>query len=159
MYGVELKLVPRRHIVSQRTHTSLPKLGETFAGIVDGIRGRIAPLGEWPAGAPFAIYYNQPFKPDDIDVEIGVPVMNAVAVGGGLNASDLPGERVASTTHIGSYGAIGGAYEELFNWIHEHGLETAGPPREIYIVGPAQTDRPAEYVTEIDVPIRDTTMS
>jgi effector-binding domain-containing protein len=62
---------------------------------------------------------------------------------------------VASTLHPGPYDAIGGAYLALTSWLRERGHETAGPPREVYIVGPHQATHPGEYRTEVAWPIED----
>jgi effector-binding domain-containing protein len=150
-YEVLEKELPSQRVVSTRQHTNFASLGETFDAELDHILGRIAPLGSWPAGAPFIVFYNQPFKPEDLDVEIGVPVASIRPLAG---EHELPAEHVAYTVHTGSYGAIGAAYEDLFCWIRQNGHTPVGPPRELYLVGPRHTDRPDEYVTEIEVPIR-----
>lgn len=38
--------------------------------------------------------------------------------------------------------------------IQEHGHEIAGPSREIYLTDPSETPDPADYLTEIQFPIR-----
>ncbi len=154
-YEVQVKDLPAQHVVSAHIHTPFAQLGSTFAEEVGRILGHVSPLGGWAVGAPFAIYYNQPFSPGDVDVEIAVPVSAGVAVNEEeLRTKDLPPARAACTVHSGSYGAIGEAYKEIFDWLAKAGRSAAGPPREVYLVGPAQTDRPAEYLTEIEVPIR-----
>jgi effector-binding domain-containing protein len=150
-YEVHEKDLPTQHVVSARRHTTLAALGETFSEELDHILDRITPLGSWPSGAPFIIYYNQPFKPEDLDVEIGVPVASAVPI---ADEHELPAARVAYTVYTGSYGGIGAAYEDLYRWIGRSGHKPAGPPRELYLVGPRHTDRPTEYVTEIELPIQ-----
>ena len=48
----------------------------------------------------------------------------------------------------------GPAYRALGEWVQEHGHETAGPPRETYIVGPDQVQEPGALRTEIVWPVR-----
>ncbi len=69
-------------------------------------------------------------------------------------SSTLPGGRVAYTLHAGAYDAVGPTYAALQRWIQEHGHESDGPPREIYLVGPAQANDPAAFRTEVQWPIR-----
>lgn len=42
---------------------------------------------------------------------------------------------------------------EVWAWIAEHGYERRGPGYELYAVDFAEADDPAEFVTEIVVPI------
>jgi effector-binding domain-containing protein len=60
---------------------------------------------------------------------------------------------VAWTTHQGPYDEIGPAYHTVSGWIQGRGHEIAGPPREIYLTDPSETDDPDEYLTEIQFPI------
>jgi effector-binding domain-containing protein len=155
-HEIFVKDVPAQHVVASRRHLPFKDIGAKFADTMHDIVKRIAPTGKWPTGAAFAIYYNQPFTPDDVDVEIGVPVASDVEVhdaNAQIDSRDLPGATVASTIHEGPYAGIHAAYRDIYEWIELHGRKAAGPPREIYVVGPAQTDRATEYVTEIDVPL------
>ena len=52
----------------------------------------------------------------------------------------------------GPYELIAPAYEALWAWMAEQGLVPNGPPRELYLNDPSGLD-PAEYLTEIQVPI------
>jgi effector-binding domain-containing protein len=59
----------------------------------------------------------------------------------------------ASTLHAGPYEEIGAAYAALQAFLQERGHEAAGPPREVYLVGPAQASDPGTYRTEVLWPI------
>ena len=39
--------------------------------------------------------------------------------------------------------------EQLVSWMQRHGHEISGPPREIYWIGPTETDDPNSYETEV----------
>ena len=71
-----------------------------------------------------------------------------------MNGRELPGGRVAYTLHSGPYESVGPIYAVLQKWIQEHGHECAGPPREVYLVGPGQVSDPAAFRTEVQWPIR-----
>ena len=49
---------------------------------------------------------------------------------------------------------MGPAYKALAEWVQEHGHETTGPMREVYLVSPGDTQDPVEYRTEVQWPIR-----
>lgn len=153
-YAVHVKHVPPQVVVSQRRHTSLAELGgamhETIAEIVASVDPPDA-----MRGAPFAVYYNEPFKPEDVEVEMGVPVApdTKVLPRARVERRELIGGPVAYTIHVGPYETIGKAYEALFAWIEKHGHHRIGPPRETYLVGPGKGISPSMYRTEIEVPI------
>ena len=71
---------------------------------------------------------------------------DASVVGGQVVASVLPGGRVASTTHRGSYAGLGGAHDAVVRWIQENGERAAGARWEVY--GPHHDD-PAEVWTKV----------
>jgi effector-binding domain-containing protein len=150
-YEVHIKQVPPETIVTERCHTSLPQLADvmqfTFGKLFTSIE---SPGG--PRGAPFAIYHDEQFRPEDIDVELGVPVSSDTPASATARR-ELPGGPVAYAVHVGPYSTIGAAYEALYTWVARHGHHRMGPPREIYLVGPGEGSGPESYRTEIDVPI------
>lgn len=153
-YDIHVKQVPPQVIASERRHTALAELGNVMQSTLAKIATSVHPPGAMQ-GAPFAIYYNEPFKPDDIDVEIGLPIAGHATLepSARVQLRQLPGGPVAFTFHVGPYETIGAAYTALYEWVRVHGHKPLGPPRETYLVGPGQDTKPAEYRTEIDVPI------
>lgn len=155
-YAIQVKDLPKQPVVTVRHHTSFDKLGDTQGASMRSILSSVEPKGAWPTSAPFAVYHNAPFRPDDVDVEFGV-VLNdtsaAVGLAGGMHAGELEPGPVAYTIHEGPYAGIGAAYDAVYDWIRKSGHRPAGPPRELYLIGPDQTKNPSEYRTEIEVPI------
>ena len=49
---------------------------------------------------------------------------------------------------------MGEATAAVASWIHDNGYESDGPMFNIYHVGPAQTENPDEYVTEVCFPLK-----
>lgn len=100
------------------------------------------------------MYHDPEFKEDDLDVEIGIPVAEPVPGQDRITGGELPPGPVAYTVHAGPYNEIGAAYRAVMAWIQAHGHESAGPPREVYLVGPGQARDENEYRTELNWPIR-----
>ncbi len=151
-YEVHVKQLASENVITQRTHTTLAQLGDTMHATLASIATSVDPPAA-ARGAPFAIYYGEPFRPDDIDVEIGIPITpDAKSTREVGMRRLLPGGPVAYTVHVGPYESIGQAYEALYGWLRHHRYEAKGPPREVYLVGPGQGS-PAEHRTEIEVPI------
>ena len=153
-YDVHVKQALPQAVVTERCHARLVELGKVMHATLAKVAASVEPI-DAAQGAPFAVYYNEPFKPEDIDVEMGLPVAPdaKVAETKGVHRRELPGGPVAYTRHVGPYRSIGAAYEALHAWVEEHGHTRTGPPREIYLVGPGEGVNPDEYRTEIEVPI------
>jgi effector-binding domain-containing protein len=138
-------------IVSIRDRCPTGGIPGFLGGAFRELFGRLQLLGVTPAGDPFVIYHE--FGPDGVDAEVCVPVAGHVSASGTVKARRLPARTVARTIHVGPYENLGAAYAALTNWIGNKGFESAGPIRERYLNGPTDQVSPAEYRTEIEIPI------
>jgi effector-binding domain-containing protein len=153
-YEIQVRERDEQPFVAVRTRTSIAALPEVCGRHFPALYGHVAQAGSAPAGAAFIRYPGEDFDPDDVDVELGVPVAGPIPGGGGITAGTLPAGREAATVHAGAYEAISLAYQALEAWIAEHGHETAGPPRETYLVGPPEATDPEQFRTELAWPLR-----
>jgi len=121
--------------------------GEIFAHLG---KNKVAPVG--PA---FAMYYDEGYKAEDIDLESAVPIAGPLASSDRVKVRELPGvDEMASLVHEGSYEGFSDAYARLLGWITSNGYQIVGPNREIYIKGPGPEYEPSEYVTELQFPVQ-----
>jgi effector-binding domain-containing protein len=65
-------------------------------------------------------------------VEVGAEVSKPFVGNDRILCSQLPGGRVATTTHFGPYSRLGGAHAEIRRWGAEHGHRRSGVCWEIY---------------------------
>lgn len=73
-----------------------------------------------------------------------------------ISIKELPPEQMATIIHHGPYETLSEAYNKILDWMKENGYEITGPFREIYVVceeNEPEND-PANYVTEINFPVR-----
>ena len=133
-----------------RTKTTMDKLGEVMGPMFGEIMGAVQPTGVTPAGMPFARYYDM--QGNDVDVECGIPLSSAVETSGRVAASDLPGGRVATVTHVGPYDQLKATWEGIMGWVQAEGLTPSGAPWEVYVDDPTKVDAP-KLRTEIYVPV------
>jgi effector-binding domain-containing protein len=133
-------------------------LGALYGKSFPLVAKTIVEHGGAPAGAPFGLYHQ--WGPDVVDVEVGFPVTAAVdglpalseAPPGEPGNSSLPGGRVVTATHVGSYAGLAEANAQLHTWIEGEGLEIAGGLWESYVDDPGAV--PADEVrTEIFWPV------
>jgi effector-binding domain-containing protein len=119
-------------------------LAALFDEHLPNIAHRLADIGIEPAGPPYGRYHQ--FGPEQVDVEIGIPVSAPVpnlrtpdeAEPGELFASELPGGQAAITIHRGSYDGLSGTYEALSQWIKEQGRQEGPAPWESYVDDPGE---------------------
>jgi effector-binding domain-containing protein len=153
-YEVVVKEVPAQRVATIRRHTSLAVIGKDVTEGFTEILAAVGRAGAGPVGPLFLVMHDVIDEETDGDVELCVPVAQPFQGGGEVRVADLPGGTVASTIHRGPYDEIGPAYHTITGWIQEHGHEFAGPSREVYVTEPQKTPDPADYVTEIQFPIR-----
>ncbi|HEX8941195.1 MAG TPA: MerR family transcriptional regulator [Candidatus Limnocylindrales bacterium] len=152
-YDVGVRETVAQPIVSVRGRTSAAEIPAFFGRAYGQIFRVLGEQGIRPSGPPFSIYHDPDFRQEDVDVEVAVPVSEPVETTDGVVGRTLAGGPVAYTVHVGAYDEVGAAYRALTGWAQANGRALAGPPREIYLVGPDQARDPGQLRTEIDWPI------
>ncbi len=151
-YDVHVRESADQPVATVRAHTPVIGFPAFFQAAYGEILGVLGTAGIQPAGPPFSMYHDPEFTEDDVDVEVGFPVVRPVASAGRVVGRILAGGPVAATVHVGPYEVIGPAYRAVAGWVQEHGHAMAGPPREVYLVGVGMAE-PAAYRTEVVFPI------
>ncbi|MFH0895809.1 MAG: GyrI-like domain-containing protein [Bacteroidota bacterium] len=113
-----------------RTHSSLVNLSWDLGRCFDEVKAFMKEYGIEPVGSPYAAYYCLDF--DNLDVEIGYPVEKQIEGKGNVKPASIPGGKMATTIHVGSYSDMEPAYQALSDWMKQQNLETSGVSYEIY---------------------------
>lgn len=107
---------------------------------------------------PYARYWQ--YGPDQVDIEIGIPVdaeladLDYLTPDNVIGISELPGGRVARLMHSGSYEELAAAYQRLEGYLAETGNQPSGAPWETYLVMPDAVGGNAEFLqTQVTWPI------
>ena len=151
MYEVVVKKVPAtKAAVLREVIPTYSEVGRLFSEIFAHLRNnRVRPVGP-----PFATYYDEEYREQDVDVEAAVPIESFLHEGERIKVREVPGvEEMACLVHQGSYESVGEAYTHLISWIQANGYRICGPSREVYLKGPESGCDPAEYVTEVQFPV------
>jgi effector-binding domain-containing protein len=149
-YDVVLKQIEPLKVVAARG--VIPTYGDV-GKLFGAVFGHLGQHRTQPSGPPLAIYHDGEYREQDVDAEAAVPVAESLPGGEQVTVQELPGGEMASVIHKGGYQTISEAYAALMAWIEASGYNVAGPNREIYLTGPGDADDPADYVTEVQLPV------
>lgn len=132
--------------ISIRTRTAVENLPQVLGKAYGNIMNFLFEIGVQPAGAPYVGYFNMDMQ--DLDIEIGFPVGQAILGRDDLQASEIPAGKQVSCLYTGPYNKIDSAYNALMEWIPANGHEATGICYEFYLNDPAQTPE-SELLTQI----------
>ena len=142
-------------VTMERIGTDLPPLiGEVF--------GWLAGRGAAPAGAPFW-KYNVIDMDASLEIEVAIPVAQAVPGDGRVIAGMLPAGRYVTVRHVGPPETLAAATADLLDWAVAHGLKLDsdddgrrwGARLERYLTDPATEPDTARWVTELAIRLAD----
>lgn len=147
---ISIKELQSQPVLQVRTRTSLDRLpqviGESYAKIANYMQS----LGEKPAGVPYTAYYSLDMQ--DMDVEMGFPASKPLPEGREVKAGEILA-KAACAMYKGPYSGMEGAYNEIFKWIAERGLQPKGVYYEHYYNSPQDVPE-NELLTEIVIPLK-----
>jgi effector-binding domain-containing protein len=153
-YEVQVKEVPAQRVAILRRRTSMSAIGKDIAEAFAELGEAVGRAGVPMAGPPFLLMHDVIDEETDGEIELAFPVATPFEGAGDVRCEELPAATVAWTLHRGPYDEVGPAYHTITGWIQEHGHEIVGPPREMYLSDPGETPDPADYLTEVQFPIR-----
>ena len=145
-YNCEVKEQKVQHVLSIRKITSVQNLPIVLGEVYMKIMQYMGELGEKPTGAPYAAYFNMDMQ--NLDVEIGFPVVKKLPEKGDIRPSEIPAGKYAGCIHTGPYSEIEPAYNILTKWVDDNGYEPSGIAYEFYLNDPEKTP-PDKLQTQI----------
>lgn len=139
LYACVALTVPREQI----QHVMGPGLREVHT--VLAAQG-IAPAGPW-------FTHHLRVDPAVFELEICVPVAQAVRASGRVRPGELRAATVARTRYRGPYEQLGAAWGEFMAWIAAAGHTPAVDLWECYLAGPEASADPRDWCTELNRPL------
>lgn len=151
-YNVSLKSVPSQLVLSlRRVIPDYYAEGALWAELSRFTRQQGITLSE----NTFSIYHDPDYREADVDVELCAPVAAAGEDQGGfVFRRTEPVPHMACIMVYGGFEHIAGAYRSLAAWLPENGrYQPLGQSRQIVHRGPWNEPDPAQYLTEVQIPV------
>jgi DNA-binding transcriptional MerR regulator len=141
---IEQRSLAPQPIASITSRVTIDTLPTTMKESLATLR-RTVGMGVGPA---FSLFHGPVNPESDGPIEICIPIAEEGRYEG-VEVKTLPGGTAVATTLTGDqcdFPAIIQAYDTLADWIHSHGHQMAGPPREVYLDEPNETTRPEDQM-------------
>jgi len=154
-YAIRERQLAPQQVLSAGWNGPLGELGPAAGAAFTELVQHLKRAGASVTGPPMAIYdLEDGFREEAIAVEWCPPVDRPLSGAGRVSGRELAGGQAACTLNAGPFDSVGPAYAALFAWVEEAGRQRAGQAREVYLVGPRQTDDPRQFRTEVQLPLR-----
>jgi effector-binding domain-containing protein len=119
-------------------------------------------LGAWMSaggmamGAPFAFFFEDPEKTAaaDLTCKVAFPTMSDAKAAAPVMIESLPEYTAVTCTYKGPYEASGDIWKACSKWVTDNGYVSTDAPMEVYLKSQADKVPPAEYMTEIRIPVK-----
>ena len=149
---MEIRTMQEQRIASIRLRTPVGNLPAEMGKAYGEIAMLLGRQGSGPSGLALAVYHNMDMN--DLDVEIGFPVAEAIRAEGRMKPGALPGGRTAVAVHHGPYDKIESTYDALMKFIQREKVVAQGLCYEVYLNDPRSV-KPDDLLTEINFPLKD----
>ena len=140
-------------VAMKMTQVSMDIIAEAMSAGYAKLMGCIAEQNKQIAGAPYCCYTNASEDYSQFDVELGIPVSEAVPAQGAFIMSRTYEGKAVAATHKGAYKDLERTYTAMMDYVKENSLELTGVYYDYYLSNPADTPE-SELLTMVVFPVR-----
>lgn len=115
---------PKMHVLSVRTTAQWDDISIAIGYAFASITAYLREMKRYPAGGPFISFYND--DPDELDIEMGVPLASPCASKGDMVCRATPVQKMASALFLGDFAEVEELHRVLLRWTADNGWKTAG---------------------------------
>lgn len=153
--SITLKAIPSMQVASLRS--ILPSYnceGELWGKLGDFLQREQIRLPSLKRSC--TIFYDEEHRENNVDVEVCAEVAFPGKDTAGVRFRTLNGVPLMACAMVyGSFQNIGGAYQAFAQWLAEHSTyQMCGPTRQVCHIGPWDTKREEEFLTELQIPVK-----
>jgi effector-binding domain-containing protein len=149
---ISIRTLWPQHCLVIRCRVPRRELAATIGECIGRIKPHATSAGGVLVGAPFVRYLQRDVE--SVTIEVGLRLMMPVASGDGIEASMLPGGRMAVAVHAQSHAQLPDTYAALENWLMAEGELPDGAAWETYVTDPQDRANLSHWRTEIFQPLR-----
>lgn len=102
----------------------------------------------------FVSYVDKQYKERDVGLVYTQAVEKAGKETDTIKFKTIPAVQAVCVYHKGSPSALGDAYAFAMNWLEQNGYQVVDEARECYIDGMWNKDDPADWLTELQFPVK-----
>lgn len=148
----ELRTLPAQPAAVIRQTTTPAELAGDLGQLLTRVLSHAVAAGATPAGPPFTRFLHM----DDqrVDLETGMTFDRPVPPDGDVQPTELPATDAVVVRHLGPYGQLPAAHAAAAAYAREQGHTPSGPPWEVYVTDPGDEPDPANWLTEVYLPVR-----
>ena len=144
---------PQIAVATKMTAVSMEQIAEATTKGFAKLMGHLTEQGKQIMGAPYLAYMNANEDWSRFDIELGIPVSEAIPVQGEFYMSQNCEGKAIMTTYKGTYKDIEVAYVALMDYAKENSLESTGLYYDYYLNNPADTPE-SDLLTQVVFPIK-----
>lgn len=150
-YEISVKSIPAYRVLSLREvipeYSAEGRLWNELQAYASAQRLKCSPPS-------YAIYHDPGYKEQDVDVEVTFGVTGNAEETDRIKLRELDAvPEMAVVFHRGPFEEMSSAYHALGVWLSDNRYMISGETRAIYHKGPWTESDPAEYLTEIQIPV------
>ncbi len=149
-YDVTVKTIPERYAAT--VHMVVPHY-EDEGLLWTTLRSECKSLIPDDPCLAAAEFLDNEYKEENVEIIAWMTVKGKYEDTEHVKFKILPEVKVASCVLKGSYEQMKDAYAAVISWVNANGYKMNGNMFNIYLVSPAQTQNPDEFVTEICFPV------
>jgi effector-binding domain-containing protein len=150
-----IKDVPSQRIVGKKGTGSY---GETISRLMPELCSQLSSEenrknGLKVTGPPMTLYHDNEYREKDATMEVVLPVAGRIVLSDPeMEVRTLPGGKVLSLIHKGSYSKLHEAWSRIGAYAEEREFVVNGPHREVYLNDPGMVGED-ELLTELQIPV------
>ncbi len=154
-YHVIVKRIPQCTVYYKRFKVKnfseygsiIPEIGRRISAVNPGLKCTVPDYC-------YVEYVDGEYRESDFTVEYAQSVERTGIETDGIRFKTLPETEAACALHRGAYDGLPKAYACVLSWIEQNGYVMCGNAREQYIDGIWNKDDEADYLTEVQFPVR-----
>jgi DNA-binding transcriptional MerR regulator/effector-binding domain-containing protein len=156
---VEFRSIPATPTIAVHSEVLMEEIVPWWLGAFEELYGTLRAAGVSPGGPGGSLYRSDFFTLAQGEVIAFVPLAEAVAVSGRVEALVIPAVEAAVMVHEGPLDDLDRTYGTLGTVVAERAIGVDGPIREYYVLGFPDTDDQSRHRTEVCWPVFQTAVS